>query len=356
MKIRNGDTPIQLPEIVKAGDEITAKWANGIRKALQQLRDRKPVGYKGNGKSSTSKAPFIPSLKKEQVEGGGFVYTISVTDGYVIERKIGGESAIIYHTPTGIKDGAGDPVWHEIADGECLYVKLQVDNRGVLTGEPTVEVAEDDLAGEHSRPEVFDFDGNEGEHNYKICKFEIVDDKPKLKLFSAGDNIDHFTERVGMRNLDGDGGTNYALGKDYDDSGDTVGFRSLMQLAGEGAAIIKPYGEGGAGNTVDFRTISQRETQAQIIVEAEGDSSTILIKGNDVNGENPYMVVVDGLVTEVKSEGSTPDGIDFQLTFYTGDASDTLVLKWEKGALISAKYNSVDADSGGVASEAVDGG
>jgi hypothetical protein len=35
--------------------------------------------------------------------------------------------------------------------------------------------------------------------------------------------------------------------------------------------------------------------------------------------------------------------------------SDSLVLKWEKGALISAKYNSVDASSGGVASEAVDG-
>ena len=348
-----------MPEIVKAGDDITAKWANGIRKALQQLRDRKPVGYKANGKSSMSKSPFNPSLKKEQVEGGGFAYTISVTDGYVIERKISGESAIIYHTPTGIKDGAGDPVWHEITDGECLYVKLQVDNKGTITGDPTVEVAEDELAGEHSRPEIFDFDGNEGEHNYKICKFEIVDDKPKLKLFSAGDNIDHFSERVGMKNLEGDGGTSYQIGKDYDDSEDSVSLRSLLQLTGTGMPIIRPYGEGGAGNTVDFRLIKNRDPSAslapQIFVEAEPEDSAILIRGNGIEGENPYMVVVDGLVTEVKSEGSTPDGIDFVLTFFTGDASDTLALTWEKGALVSAKYNGVDASSGGVAAEAIDG-
>ncbi len=43
MRIRNGDTPIQLPEIVKVGDPITARWANGLRAAVQRLRDRTPV-------------------------------------------------------------------------------------------------------------------------------------------------------------------------------------------------------------------------------------------------------------------------------------------------------------------------
>lgn len=43
MKVRNGDTPIVLPDIVKVGDPITARWANGIRTAVQRLRDRTPV-------------------------------------------------------------------------------------------------------------------------------------------------------------------------------------------------------------------------------------------------------------------------------------------------------------------------
>lgn len=47
MKIRNGDTPIQLPDIVKVGDPITARWANGIRTAVQRLRDRTPVATFG---------------------------------------------------------------------------------------------------------------------------------------------------------------------------------------------------------------------------------------------------------------------------------------------------------------------
>jgi hypothetical protein len=68
------------------------------------------------------------------------------------------------------------------------------------------------------------------------------------------------------------------------------------------------------------------------------------------------MVVVDGLVTQVKSEGATPDGIDFVLSFLTGDGSDSLVLTWEKGALVNATYNSVDASTGGVVAESVFGG
>jgi hypothetical protein len=44
MKIRNGDTPIQLPEMIRSGDPISAKWANSIRAAIQRLRDRVPVG------------------------------------------------------------------------------------------------------------------------------------------------------------------------------------------------------------------------------------------------------------------------------------------------------------------------
>jgi hypothetical protein len=347
-------TSIKIPS---RGDRVKAKDIQHLATQIKRVSRAGRENYVGAFYRAPD-APFTPKLRGKKDDPQA--YEIALSKGYVVERKISGESAIIYHTPTGIKDGAGDPVWHEITDGECLYVKLQVDNRGVVTGDPTVEVAEDDLAGEHSRPEVFDYDGNEGEHNYKICKFEIVDDKPRLKLFSAGDNIDHFSERVGMRNLDGDGGTSYQIGKDYDDSEDSVSLRSLLQLTGTGMPIIRPYGEGGAGNTVDFRLIKNRDPSAslapQIFVEAEPEDSAILIRGNGIEGENPYMVVVDGLVTEVKSEGSTPDGIDFVLFFSMGDGSSQLVLTWEKGALVTATYESVDASTGGVVADAVSGG
>jgi hypothetical protein len=49
MKTRNGDTPIQLPEVIRSGDPISAKWANSIRYAIQRLRDRVPVVYGNKG-------------------------------------------------------------------------------------------------------------------------------------------------------------------------------------------------------------------------------------------------------------------------------------------------------------------
>lgn len=43
MRIRNADIPIKIPDLIRAGDPITARWANGIRESIQRLRDRMPV-------------------------------------------------------------------------------------------------------------------------------------------------------------------------------------------------------------------------------------------------------------------------------------------------------------------------
>lgn len=63
MKIRNGDTPIQLPDIVKVGDPITARWANGIRTAVQRLRDRTPVATFGRQMQYIHPFKIITSLE-----------------------------------------------------------------------------------------------------------------------------------------------------------------------------------------------------------------------------------------------------------------------------------------------------
>jgi hypothetical protein len=109
-----------------------------------------------------------------------------------------------------------------------------------------------------------------------------------------------------MKNLEGDGGTNYRIGKDYDDSADTVGFRSLMQLTGDGATIIKPYGESGAGNTINFRRIKEKASPARIQVTTEGDA--IKIHGNGVSGT---------------------------LTHVTCEGTSTVILEWDDGLIIS---------------------
>jgi hypothetical protein len=66
MKIRNGDTPIQLPDIVKVGDPITARWANGIRTAVQRLRDRTPVATMARQPQYVHPFKIIATIEEEE--------------------------------------------------------------------------------------------------------------------------------------------------------------------------------------------------------------------------------------------------------------------------------------------------
>jgi hypothetical protein len=70
MKIRNGETPIKIPPIVKAGDPITARWANDLRDALQRLRDRVPVIKGASGGGGSRCLPFFNTYTKP-AEGEG---------------------------------------------------------------------------------------------------------------------------------------------------------------------------------------------------------------------------------------------------------------------------------------------
>jgi len=254
-----------------------------------------------NGKGSKgSSAPFMPILKAEKGEGG-FTYKIALSKGYVVERRIPDGQALIYHFPTGLVDDDDKPIYQAISDGQAIYIKVLVKKDGTIEEEPSVLVAEDELAGAHYKPKIFDFGGSDGEHNYKIAVFEIVDSKPSLKLYGAGDNIDHYDERVTMENLEAEGNC-YEVGKTYNEPADKVEFRKLKQLDGEGATIIKDQNE----ETINFRRIKERAYPAQIEVTEEGDA--IKIQGNGVSGTlthipctggagTPILVWDDGLIT-----------------------------------------------------------
>jgi hypothetical protein len=298
--IRNGDLPIQLPPLVRAGDEISARLFNQLIMAMKRLSDRTPV-ESNNGKGSKgSSAPFMPILKAEKGEGG-FTYKIALSKGYVIERRIPDDQALIYHFPTELVDEDDNPIYHDITDGQAIYVKVLVKKDGTIEEEPTVLVGEDELAGAHYKPKIFDFDGADGEHNYKIAVFEIVDSKPRLKLYGAGDNIDHYDERVTMENLEAEGDC-YEVGKTYNEASDKVEFRKLKQLSGEGSPVIKDQTD----ETINFKRIKARTSPSQINVTDDGDA--IKIYGNNNMGS---------------------------LTHVTCEGASTVILEWDDGLITS---------------------
>ena len=43
MRVNNGENQITLPDLVKVGDSISARWANSLRDCVQKLRDRTPT-------------------------------------------------------------------------------------------------------------------------------------------------------------------------------------------------------------------------------------------------------------------------------------------------------------------------
>jgi hypothetical protein len=238
--------------------------------------------------------PILKAVKGENDESGvpQFTYKIALSKGYVIERRIPDGQALIYHFPTELVDDDDNPIYHEITDGQAIYIKVLVKKDGTIEEEPSVLVAEDELAGVHYKPKIFDFDGADGEHNYKIAVFEIVDSKPRLKLYGAGDNIDHYDERVTMENLEAVGDC-YEVGKTYNEAADKVEFRKLRQLPGEGSTIIKDQNE----ETINFRRIKGRVSPTQIEVTTEGDA--IKIEGNGVQGTLTHIPCTGGAGTVI---------------------------------------------------------
>jgi hypothetical protein len=342
--IRNGDLPIQLPPLVRAGDEISARLFNQLITAMKRLSDRTPVesnNVKGNKGSS---APFMPILKAEKGESG-FTYKIALSKGYVIERRIPDGQALIYHFPTELVDEDDNPIYHDISEGQAIYVQVQVEDNGTIESDPIVMVAEDELEGEHFRPEVFDFGGNAGTHNYKIAKFEMVNEKPRLKLFGAGDNVDHFDERVGMINVkEESGGVTYEIGKTYESGDDKIHFRTLMQMEGDGQPIIKEDEEGAEKpDSIKFKRIIDRGTDAE--VEVKDQDGAILVRGNSydhdiVDAHKVTITVRDGLVQSMTKIETT--GWWGTASFINGAGDPVFSLGFEDGILTSVN------DYGGV--------
>ena len=300
------------PQAPKRGDRVKAKDIQELAKQIKRVSRAGRENYVGAFYRAPD-APFTPKLRGKKDDPQA--YEIALSKGYVIERRIPDGNALIYHFPTGLVDEEDKPIYQAISDGQAIYIKVLVKKDGTIEEEPSVLVAEDELAGAHYKPKVFDFDGADGEHNYKIAVFEIVDSKPRLKLYGAGDNIDHYDERVTMENLEAEGDC-YEVGKTYNEAADKVEFRKLKQLDGEGVTLIKDQTD----ETINFRRIKDKTSPKRIQVTQEGDA--ILVRGNDNIGTLTHIPCTGG--------------------------SGTVILEWDDGLIISgsASFTAGCSDSG----------
>lgn len=282
------------------------------RGGITLVADKQP-----HKRTSRQKLPFDVFLKKIEVEGGDPTWQVSVNDGYVITTRIKStnEASVTQFLPTGIKDEAGEIVWHDIEADEAVYVQFTVAKDGMITGEPSITVDEDEIDHAHYYPQAFDYAGADGGKYVKLAVFKLIDGKPKLEKFCAGSHIEHYAERSTWENFPVETeGTIRNIGKTYDSEADKYQIKPLVQLP-EGIPIIMPLADGiddQDTDSIDFRSLKELEDEPQIRVSAEPEDGSILIRGNGVSGENDAVAVSDGLVTVVKELGAG-DGQDLDL-------------------------------------------
>lgn len=191
MIVNNGQNQITLPDVVRAGDSITAKWANSMRTAIQALRDRKPRA-EIQTKIGRIAAPFTPTVKLN-----GAQWQISASRGLVIEKVSTADEtvdALLYWTPSNALTG-GLPTYFNINSGQSLFVKVTETNSGTVRVIASVllEVASSTTKSLAYIPGVQD-----GVYYYEIAAFTVVDTKPVIERWAAASHIYHEVTIAGI--------------------------------------------------------------------------------------------------------------------------------------------------------------
>jgi hypothetical protein len=188
MNIRNGNTDIKLPGLVKVDDKITAKWANSIHGALQRLRDRQPVLTGGNPINIPK--PFEVTLGSE----GGNYYVV-VSAGKICERQmVAGltEDALFFHICDNQFDASGNPEKFTIAVGEAIFVNVLEDVYGAIKPGADITLVIDDK-DKMSLNYIPGPTAQAGSYFYKLAELEAYEGSVRLVPFLAGSHIYHQT-------------------------------------------------------------------------------------------------------------------------------------------------------------------
>ena len=156
---RPTNIPIVLPPITRAGQPVTAAWANQIRTALDRLKNRGTIDP-SFPMSGDTLPPFWPRLIKEDV----FV----ITDGFVVDTEggVGNTDCMNVYYPTGIGTLGGERTVVSITEGQYIYIKCVIDSNGVCI-EQTLEVDPSDKVSFNPNPVTL----VDGEFWYKIAYY-----------------------------------------------------------------------------------------------------------------------------------------------------------------------------------------
>lgn len=156
---RPTNIPIVLPPITRAGQPVTAAWANQIRTALDRLKNRGTIDPSIPMTGDTI-PPFWPRLIAEDK----FV----ITDGFVVDTEggVGNTDCMNVYYPTGIGTLGGERTEVSITEGQYIYIKCVIDSNGVCI-EQTLEVDPSDKVSFNPNPVT----PTDGEFWYKIAYY-----------------------------------------------------------------------------------------------------------------------------------------------------------------------------------------
>lgn len=329
------------------GETPTLEWARWVESTLRRLID-------------------VPPPRQRPITGGGFdpqfkIYAVrydtedekwycKVRPGWVRSRNPDSEAEepIKDWMPTAgdpaVALDADEPPEIEIADGQTVYCRVTTTPKGIIEEAPTIEAATTPEAGTHFQPPDKD---TAGDLFFPLCNITIEGDPAVVTLeqIQQGGPIDVVPNLPEMRNV----GDKREVFKTRESAGDTYDFRTLEQL--EGASDWFPImkaepedpGEADDLETIQWKYLTQRATEAQVQLEDVDDGNGIRVKGNDYytseSGVRKFTIEVkDGLIEELTKDASGSGWwgtVSFQFSPAGGGSFQTLSLDFEDGILVA---------------------
>ena len=392
--IRKGSNPVKIPFAIKSTDRTFAAWANETRTAIRQLESRIPTANIGRV-AVGSKPPFWTSISQVP-DSDPPEYEVSVTLGYLsyqsntpaAQASDLGTTGWIVPTIAGVSMEPPIPQTDPAtkipklplpALESWVYLRVKTDFDGFpKDGEVTVEAFDEAQKSIHHIRLSPESGEEEGDYFFLILKTKANESDPPRPIAERRitGNREMPNQLIEILNLgeESEAGRQEVY-KGYDVAIDKHDLRAVLQQQTPGVAIIEPLAPAvdavppvvidgtvvtpgtpaipaeEPGDFIRWRTISERQTGAQIKVEekesgelADGEKrGYIEITGNNYTnflGEQfiTLLETNDGLVTEFSG---TPFGLD--KTIRVPDECGTLIqiLTFEKGLLTAVEFETV---------------
>jgi hypothetical protein len=377
--IRKGSNPVKIPFAIKSSDPTFAAWANETRTAIRQLEARMPTANVGRGPAGGSKPPFWTTISQVP-DSDPAEYQVSVTLGYLsyqsntpaAQASDLGTTGWIIPTIAGVSmeppipqtDPPTEIPKLPLPDVESwVYLRVKTDVDGFpKDGEVTVEAFDEAQESIHHIRLSPESDEEEGDYFFLILKTKADESDPPRPIPERRitGNREMPNQLIEILNLgeESEAGRQEVY-KGYDVALDKHDLRAVLQQQTPGVAIIEPLAPAvdavppvvvdgtvvtpgtpaipaeEPGDFIRWRTISERQTGAQIKVEekesgelADGEKrGYIEVTGNSVNEIHSDVglfdiEVIDGLVAAFTPKEQT--GKNLNLSIYYLDVSSLI--------------------------------